>query len=303
MGAADFLTGLDLLKAVQLDTSEAADGTSGEYATEFQGYINRAYWEILGKDRWPWALSPTQGTLVSVAAVRVTASSISGTTVTLSATLTPSMAGRKIYNDSNNAVYRISAHTSGTDTLTLDAEYVEAETTGALTIYQDEYLVDATVLKIWDPMQVRGQWWQEVTGLSKPKFETQYGKGWSAGPAPVEAFTEVHWDYTGGTGTRRIRFGPWSEDRFVVEYDYAQLHTLTFDGVASTDTPRVPREFRQVIVDLAKYYAFLLKDETKTDAAFLNSNRLYQQMVDQYLPEQHGQFYTRPRHSVSLGLN
>lgn len=303
MGAADFLTGLDLLHAVQLDTSEAASGTTGSYGTEFQGYINRAYWEILGKERWPWALSPTPGTIVSDAAVRVTASSISGTTVTLTATITPSMAGRKIYNDSNNAVYRITAHTSGTDTMTLDATYVETETSGALTIYQDEYLVDSTVLKIWDPMQVRGQSGQIVTGLNKPTFEAQYGKGWSVGPAPVEAFTEVHWDYTGGTGTRRIRFGPWSEDRFVVEYDYAQFHTLTYDAVASTDTPRVPREYRQVIVDLAKFYAFLLKDDSKTDSAFLNSNRMYQLMVDQYLPEQRGQLYTRPGNSVTLGLH
>lgn len=200
-------------------------------------------------------------------------------------------------------MYRISAHTAGTATLTLDAEYVETETSGAMTIYQDEYLVESTVLKIWDPMQVRGQWWQQVPGLSKPVFEEQYGKGWSAGPAPVEAFTEVHWDYTGGLGTRRIRFGPWSEDRFVVEYDYNQFHTLDFSDDAATDTPRVPREYRQVVVDLAKYYAFLLKDDTKADGSFLNQHRMYQQMVDQYIPEQKGQLYTRPRNSVTLGLN
>ena len=302
MGAADFQTGRDLLLAVQLDADELATGVSGDLSIQFQGYVRRAYWEILSKDRWPWALSPTPGTLVTVASVIVTVVGVSGNTVTLNDSVSPSMAGRKIFLDGNQAVYRIVAHVAGTRAMTLDAEYVEDERSGNATIYQDEYLLDQRVMRMWDPMHPRGQWnYQEVAKIDKPAFELRYGKSYTTGPSPLEAFTEVHWDFgADGEGTRRIRVAPWSEERYVLEYDYTEFHDLDFSGSAN-DVPRVPREYRQVIVDLAAYKAMLSKDDVRSDAEYLNSHRLYLEMRAAYIDDTRGQFVVRAKHSVGLG--
>ena len=308
MGAADFITGLDLLNAVLLDAGERATGLTGDYSTEFAGYIRRAYWEILSVERWPWALSPTPGTLVTVASREAQVESITapgpndvGSTVTLSESVADSLKGRKLYLDSNQAVYRIDSHTAGETTLILDAEYVEPDTSGTATIYQDEYALLQKVMRMWDPLQVRGQWWNEIHKLDKPIFEAQYGKGYTSGPAPLENFTEIHWDFSNPEGVRRIRIAPWAEERYVLEYDYSAFHNLDFSGAAVTDTPRIPREYRQVIVDYALYKAHLLKDDQRTDAEFLNAHRLYQAMKEVYLGGARSMLSVRPKHSFSLG--
>lgn len=301
MATADLITGQDIANAVMQDVGELSTvGMGADYDSEIQRYVRMAYWKVLGHARFPWALSRTPGVITTEAASDVTVLSIAGATVTLSAVIATSKTSFKFYLNANNAVYRVSAHTAGTDTLTLDGTYVQTETGGPAKLYKDEYQTPDDVLKVWDPFEVRGQWWQQIPILDKPIFELQYGKGWSAGPAPYEAAAEVHWDET--TGYRQYRFAPWSEDAVSLEFDYAKRHDLTFDGVATTDTPRVPREYRHVIVKLANYHAFLIKDDTKADQAFLHADRILEDMVNIYVTPQQAQWTVKPRFSLNLGL-
>ncbi len=306
MAIQDVNFGLDILKTLQLDVGEASDGLTGDYATEFQGYILRAYWEILKKERWPWAMSDVPGTIVTAASVNATANSISSAdpaVMTLSATHATTLKGYKVYLDATQAIYRVASHTAGTDSVTLDSEFVEDTTSGPVTFYKDEYAVASKdVMKIWDPLAIRGQWGGDVPLYSKTDFEDQYGRSWSPGPAPIEAATEIHWDFASADGVRQLRFAPWSEDKMVLEYDYTKFHTLDFSGAGAVDTPKIPRESRQVLVFLSSYYAFVLKDDTKADQAFLNYTRFIGDMKDQYIPAGRPQFFVRSRYSLTLGL-
>jgi len=297
----DLITGRDLLFATLTECQRSAS-EADEYAVDTKRYIREAYWKILPANRWEWALSSTPGVITTVAKVTGSVNSISSATVTLSASITDSMTGRKFYMDANQGVYRISAHTAGTATLTLDGSYVETETSGPFTIYQDEYSVSSDVLKVWDPFQVRGQWWQEVPILDKPIFENFFGKGWSAGPAPLQAATEVQRDTNGG---RTFRFGPWSETAVSVEYDYTKFDDLDFSGVAATDTPKVPRPHRHSIVELAASKLWRHLDNTN------NANNLFTMyemtmadMISHYLGTAHeAQFQVKMRNSLALGCN
>ena len=300
----DLITGLDIAHAALLDAGEAASIT-GKYGDDAKRAVRNAYWSVLAHARWPWAMSPTPNVITTYAAQTVTVSSISTATVTLSATIATTMAGRKFYLDANQSVYRISAHTAGTATLTLDATYVESITTGTGMIFQDEYAIPATCLRIWDPLWPRGWQWDPITLLDKPLFEQRYGRGaWGFGSGLVEHACEIHpAAYSAGAKgvTRQIRFAPWSEDALNIEHDYTMFHDLDFSGSGEVDTPKVPREHRAVIAHFAASALLLGKDDDKsTTYAQLGAGKLAE-MKDQYIPSLGGRVYAQAKHSAALG--
>ncbi len=300
----DLITGLDILHAALLDAGEAASIT-GKYGDDAKRAVRNAYWSVLSHARWPWAMSPTPNVITTYAAQDVTVSSISTATVTLSATIATTMAGRKFYLDANQSVYRISAHTAGTATLTLDATYVESTTTGSGEIFQDEYAIPATCLRIWDPLWPRGWQWDPITLLDKPMFEQRYGRGaWGFGSGIIEHACEIHPQaYSAGAKgvTRQIRFAPWSEDALNIEHDYTMFHDLDFGGSGETDTPKVPREHRAVIAHFTTSALLLGKDDTKSEVyAQLGAGKLAE-MKDQYIPALGGRVYVRSHNSAALG--
>lgn len=298
MAAEHMETGRDILQAVLEDMGELAIVDSGDYLSQVKRYIREAYWDVMGRHRWNWAMAPNPGVIVTEASVHVAITGITGPTVTLTESIADSMAGRKFFLDGHQSVYRIQSHAAGTATLTLDAVYVEPGLGGSGTIYQDEYETAADVLRIWEPFQVRGQWWQQLRILQKTDFEMTFGRGWSVGPAPYEAAMELPRSVD---GVKRYRFAPWSEERVALEYDYTMFHDLDFSGNANTDTPKVPHEFRSAIIDLALYKGLYGKDDTRATDAKIFAENTINEMLIRYLPTEGSRLRTRPRNSLSLG--
>src|SRR3990167_122276 len=195
MASEDLITGKDVLQAVLLDGGESSSVT-GDYATDCKRFVRETYWSILGHERWPWALSPTPWIITTLAKQDVTVVSISSATpaiVTLSATIATSQAGMKFCLNGEQSVYRIAAHTAATDTLTLDAKYVETVTSGSAVLYQDEYAYPSTILKAWDPFTPRGWQWEPIKLWEKPRFEARYPKGsWGYGYGIIDAACEIN---------------------------------------------------------------------------------------------------------------
>lgn len=305
MASEDLKTGLDILKAALLDAGES-DSTSGDYAADGKRAVRKAYWSVLSHARWPWAMSPTPNVITTKAAQRVTVNDIVSTAMILSANITASVAGYKVYLEANQAVYRVAAHTGGTALISLDAPYVEEVDTGPAIIFKDEYVLPGTVLRIWDPMWPRGWHDNPIPIIDKPLFEERYGRGaWGFGSGIIEAACEVHpegYDATSDNMLRQVRFAPWCEQALNIEHDYTVFHDLDFSGADTTaDTPKIPREHRSILVDLAASMLLLSKDEGKAkDYASMGGGKL-QSMMDQYLPSQSGRLYVKAKHSAALG--
>lgn len=307
MASEDLITGKDILQAVLLDCGES-NSVTGNYATDAKRFVRETYWSILGHERWPWALSPTPGIMTTLPKQDITVLSISAATpaiVTLSATIATSQAGMKFYLEGEQSIYRVAAHTAGTDTLTLDAKYVETDTAGAAVLYQDEYAYPSTILKAWDPFTPRGWQYEPIKLWDKPRFEAKFPRGsWGFGFGLIEAACEINpSSYSvGALGvTRRIRLAPWSEDAINIEFDYAGFHDLDFSGSGDVDTPRVPREYRSVIGYGATFRLLDNKNDTRSGTfAQLYSGGLAE-MGQLYLPQQQGALHVRSQHSVALG--
>ena len=305
MAAEDLITGKDIAEAVLEDAGEIPDIFNGDYVTGVRRYVREAYWDVLGRYRWNWAMSPYPGVLTTSASIPVEVASISGTTLTLSTDISggtgifPSLDGRKFYLNGSSAVYYI-IEQLGYYTFRIDATYVESSTSGAGTIFKDIYEVDSTVLKIWDGFRVRGEWRRDVPIIDKEQLEADYGIGVAAGPSPFEKSCEMP---RSEDGVKRYRFAPWAEEQFSLEYDYTKIHNLDFSGNPSTDTPKIPQEFRGVLVDLALYKAFSNKEDSRAvDSRQLAENTI-SEMVNRFITPERASIYVAPRNSLSLGCN
>lgn len=298
MAYPDFLTGEDVLLYVLAQGGQKA-ATTDDHATLCQANVHLAYWSLLAHKAWTFAKARTPKVVTTDAKVSATVSSISGATVTLSDTISTSQAGKKFYLDSNQATYRISAHTGGTNTLTLDATYVETVTTGLCTIYQDEYALATDVIRPYGPFWLRGQFQGEVDLLAADEFTARFGRNTSQTAGLVEAVAVIRDSQVSEDQAPIIQIAPWSESRVNLEYEYAERHVLTFDGEASTDTPKVPREFRWVIGEWALWLLFRKKSDDSIMPTNENIAAGLRLMADLYVPKANRpRFYTRPRFTL-----
>lgn len=270
----DMVFGLDLLKYT-LSFGGQSESTSDDYATQVKAAIRSTYWGILALEPWSFALASSPGVISTIAKQSVSVSSISGTTVTLSDTIAATMVGRKFYMTSNQAVYRISAHTAGTATLTLDATYVETETSGAGAIFQDEYALNSNCMRLWAPLRLRGGLKGEVDLINDKEFEATYGGTWVSSVGFTEAAREVRQD---SSGNKQIQLAPWSANAINIEYDYTEFHNLDFTGAGSGDTPKLRKEDRWVIAERALFTLFRNKNDNLADSAWLKSDKKLDEM-------------------------
>lgn len=254
--------------------------TSDDYADQAKAAIRSNYWQVLTRQPWTWALASTPGVITTAASISANAQSISGSTVTLTANQSTSLAGRKMYLDGNQSMYRITAHTANTPTLTLDATYVDIPTAGAVTIYQDEYTLEAKAMRAWGPLNLRGQFEGEVDLINNTEFKARYGSSRVTAVGLTEVATEIRQD---SSGNKRIQIAPWSSDRINIEYDYTEFHDLDFTGAGADDTPRLRREDRWVIAELALFTLFRNKNDNLADSAWKRAQEKLRDMDAKFL--------------------
>ena len=302
MALNDFLYGKDVLLWV-LDAGQQTAVTTDDYATSVKGAVLQAYWDCLAARKWPFALASTPAVLSTVAKQAVTVSSISGTALTLSAALTPSMAGYKFYLDGQQAIYRVTAHTAATTAVTLDASYVETPTSGAGTFFKDEYALTANCIRPWGPFWYRGQpGARDIDLLDNDEFKGRFGHGTLSSGGYVEAVTPVRDQAmtAGGNGLWTVQVAPWSEDAVNLEYDYTEFDELDFSGTGLADTPKIPRHDRIVIGYRALFHLLRTKDDNLADSAELEYQRKISEMEGRYCPSSRKRMWVRSRNSLGV---
>lgn len=281
MAKEDLQYGLDLLYYV-LGFAGQSEVTTDEYAAHAKAAIRQNYWEILQMEPWPFALNPTPGVITTYASQSVTIDSISGATVTLSASIATSMAGRKIYLNALQVIYRITAHTAGTDTLTLDADWVETETSGQATIFQDEYSLSSTCMTLWGPLTLRGNADHEVEVVDHGQFKARHNDGGWAVQGITNIATQIRYD---SSGNPQVQLAPISSDRSVLEYEYTRFHNLDFTGAGSGDTPIIPLQNRWVIAERSLWTLWRNKNNELAASAWNRAEDHLNVMRTRHLPK------------------
>lgn len=288
-------TGQDLLAYVLrsagsvLPTVPAGDAQIGnaDRLIDTKIGLNQAYWEICGLKPWRFARARKQ--FATTASDSVTASSISGATVTLGASIATTRAGRKFILDGDSIPHRIQAHTAGTNTLTLETAYVGTSTSGAGTIFQDEIATGLTDI-LGFPHLVHLETGRTFELISENALREMAPRNtWGSDRSCYGAFLDAS----------TIRIAPWTTRPSLFELAYNRRPpALTFDGTAN-DVPILPQDYRVIIGDRTLERLYPAKRDSRGQQISAFTSDTYNLMLSHELSFSRPRVYVPPGRSVA----
>lgn len=299
-------TSADILNWILFQASEPTDGTSDFHAHAIEA-LNRAYRDIwqgggaLVKDMnepWLWLKKDPPGVLtlnpvIESGTVSVTNNSAS---ITFSDNITPSIVGRFIEFDGDvGDIFRVSTHTSGTATATLDSPYTGTSGSYTYRAMQLEYTLATDTLRVIAPMRIQRDRHHRIDGMDLTSLDRDYPIAYIESGAPdrfaLVTENKIRFNRYGGTA---------SGEYIRVEYDYLQQPAveLTDDSVE----PLIPLKDRGVLADLALFYLLQAKGDNRAveigaqakgglEAMAIDNRARMTQMSGGNV----GQIYSRPR--------
>lgn len=256
----------DIINDALFRAGEPTDGTS-DYEASALDYVNRAYralWTGGGEiapdinEAWLWLKKDPPGVLnlepvISVGTVTVTNGVA---TITFSTGPTPSTVGWFLRVDGHSDVFRISVHTGGSTSATLDSIYTGPSGTFTFDLMKLEYSLAADIHRIIAPMRVQAAGSGEIEGTDLKSMEANSPLKTIGGGVP-DRFALV-------TETK-VRFNSAGlldpGDYIRVEYDYLAVPSDLTDSPA--EEPLVPLHYRQVLADYALFMLAIAKNDDR----------------------------------------
>lgn len=263
----------DLVADILFRAGEQTDGTSDFAAVALQ-YLNRAYQALLMggsevdpeiNEDWWWARKHPPGVInLSPAYDTGTVSATNdNVTLTLSAAPAYSLAGYFFRANGHPDIFRVSAHTAASTSVTLDAAYT-GPTDAALTFkfFKAEYDLASDMVRVIAPMRVYQGAYTEVDGTELMSLERDWPLNLiESGPPTQFAFVTE-------TKVRFNTYGPLTSasvpNSIRLEYDYVYRPAdLTNSG---SEEPIVPWQYRKLLADIAVTLLFVDKNDDRAAA-------------------------------------
>lgn len=259
----------DLIEDILDRAGEPTDGTSDFDASALK-YLNRAYqalWNGGGEfesqinETWWWL--QTEGNIIlqpviSLDTVSVTNNSDS---ITFSSAPVPSVSGYFFRVTDHADVFKIATHTASTTNATLDSIYTgETKAAASYKLMKLDYSVTDN-LGIISPMRAHQDNRFKINGIALREMEeffpvNQIDSGVPTRFAPVNEDTIRFNRYGGSDSTDYIR----------IDYDYLQRPADLTNSVS--EEPLVPRQYRRLLSDMALFYLYEQKDDTRATDIF-----------------------------------
>lgn len=198
------------------------------------------------------------------------------TSATLSATKTTSAAGWYLKISGKNVVYRVSAHTAGTDALTLDGGYIDdTDSAAQYELIKLDYTFAPSSGSLALPVGniVVSNYNYAIDVTSREQLESDY---------PIHEVNKGYIKYAGlvkQTSTGIIlRMSHYTSDVERLELHYVKVpETLTTGGV----DPILPSHHRIVIPHLALYYLLRRYDDDRAESHLQSAKYLFKIMKEE----------------------
>lgn len=270
----------DLVKDALRRASEPIDGTS-EFQAESLDYLNRGYSGLAtgtleqSEDThvpwwWLWAPYPGVITLLPSVGPGLTATvTQTGLTGTFSAAPTDPLGATFSLTDwnikfrgsstasSSQDMFRISAHTAGSTSFTLDSPYTGPNATINFVAFQLTYNCPADLLYIVAPLRAYQTGKEQINVISKQNMESMFPLTQITFGIPTDACFVAEQKlrfshYVGaGTTTRYVR----------VDFDYVRMPP-TLTG-SSLEEPLVPLNYRSILADFCLQQIYIAKNDDR----------------------------------------
>lgn len=264
----------------ELAAQVGLDQTISSQATLLKRWLNNSQQVILRSFEWPFLRSPTPLVIQTVPdySTGTVATTAGSTSITFSTTPKDvngnnvSVSSRYIQTSSSNDWYRITAHTSGTTTATLEIGAINAAAAATLTIRKMYYSTTTAVDRI---IQV----WQDILPYqmleSTPEYFQSFNPGFlGTGPARICLVCGVD-----STGAPQFRLWPNPDSVINLRIDYFPVAT---DMSSDSDVSVIPAKWHTTtLLEGAKLQAFSFLD----DSRYPISVELFKQMIEEMKSE------------------
>ena len=261
----NFMYATDIISYALSQNNEPTDGT-GDYAATSWIYLNRSLRSLaMGggefnpatNEAWWWLKS--EGSLILNAqadsgTVNVTNNSNS---ITFSTTPSGSLAGYFFKVEGHNDVFRITAHTTGTVSATLDTVYTGSTASESEYVaFDTEYTLATDCIKLIGPMQSYSDYDSdiELESLNTMQRDFPLHRIRSGRPEKVAPVSET-----------TVRFNRFATEMVRVDYDYISMPTV-MTSTASDQEPEVPLQYRHILGDMTAMFIAQDKDDAKAAA-------------------------------------
>jgi len=245
-------------------------------ATKIKSWLNEAYKFICALQDWPWLIKT--GILQTVADITTLTASVDagGTTVTLSDTYASSLADDYMikFPDISEDWYNITAHTAGTDELTIAPAFVDTDAlaAGDCIIRKVYYSLAADVDRLIGMHQAHTD--VSLKAMSLQNYDKYL-------PDPTETGTPEYFAYVGLDSSKyhRITLYPVPSEIINIPYRYYQRIVELSDDA---DVPLIPDPWHQAIVFVAlASFGHPYIDDDRVVVAKQRADRVLASMMEQ----------------------
>ena len=263
---ANYTTSADLLTDVIFRAGEPASGS--DFADAALRYLNRAYQSLWNggseldptiQEVWWWLRKDGRGSIIvqPIKDTGTVAVTNNNATATLSAVVNTDLDGWYFKVDGHPDVFRVSAHTSGSDTLTLDSVYTGPDATAATyKLLKLEYDLPTDCIYLTGPMRGYREGTRFVHYLDETKMDMEWPLQDIQTGMPKN-FTMI------GDKSVRLSHGGSTDSTDLIRLDFAYI-AAPDDLANDSAEPLVPRQYRKTLADWA---LALLYEDLQDDRA------------------------------------
>jgi len=240
------------------DRLVAYDQTVSADATKLKRWLNLAQQYICGKRLWPFQLAEEIIQTVEDYTTGTVTVSAGGTSVTASATITDSKANQYIQFASSNDWYKITAHTAGTDALTISPASISANSAATYKIRKLLYTTTTPLIQILDMKQL-------VTpsrAISLSPREADF-----FAPLYYDAGTPYYYIMSSPNSSGTPQFSFLSSPDSVMNVMVRGIQKLS-DMSADGDISLIPVPWHDAIINIAAFYGFQGLDDNRAKTEF-----------------------------------
>jgi len=257
------------------------DQTISAQATLLKRWLNNAQQAILRSFEWPFLRNPTPLVIQTVPDISsgTVATTAGSTSITFSTTpvdangANVSVAGRFIQTVSSKDWYRITAHTSGTTSATLEIGAINTAAAATYTVQKQLYSTSTSVDRI---IQI----WQDVLPYQLIETTPEYFQSFN--PGFLSSGTPRIYCMAGVDSTGAPQFRLWPNPDAVINLRIAHFPVAT-DMSADADVSVIPAKWHTtVLVEGAKVQAFNFLDDGRYTNAVTLFNAGIEEMKMEY---------------------
>lgn len=246
-----------------LEAARESPTTSSEYYTMALQFLNRVYRELWNggsayapdiNEDWRWLRASNPSVIITKAIYTGFAKVTNGSNIVQLSNINTSLLGSYFQTTGDGIVYIVIEHNIAEGVMLLDSNYIgSSQDNVPFTVHFLRYPLPELFKEFIGPLRVSGQV-KEIHEVSQLDMDRYY---------PIGQIANVPEKFC-RTQQNEIRFSTGFKNPIRIEFDYIELQSDLLGS--DLEEPKVPIQWRHILVDLVTYHLLLDKEDSIAQA-------------------------------------